>query len=227
MEKRESLNKQKEVKGKQEVEPIQKPSWLSNRAFDVIKLILGICLLPFVYSSTVSFLKQLNNINTTPQTYFWSGIIAFVLTYLFIFEPGWVYDGGHKILEFLFSFVQPLVKVAPYLLPIYLITIFIVYLILVVFIPSSRLINLTMFLFGVSLALHLVFSSKAIRAKKGDILKSNYIFGFSFVYIINLGLLALFLNIIFNNFSFVSFCNDTHFLAGEIFRAIFRQLFKV
>ena len=46
MEKRESLNKQKEVKGKQEVEPIQKPSWLSNRAFDVIKLILGICLLP-------------------------------------------------------------------------------------------------------------------------------------------------------------------------------------
>jgi len=227
MEKRESLNKQKEAKGKQDTAEIRKPSWISNKAFDIIKLILGLCLLPFVYSSTVSFLKQFGYINTTAQDYFFAGVTTFILVHFFIFEPGWIYNSGHKLLEFLFSFVQPLVKVAPYLLPVYLITGFLLYLILVVFIKSSWLLNYTMFLFGLSLALHLVFSSKAIRMKKGDILKSNYIFGFSFIYITNLGILSFILNVIFYKFSFVSFCNDSYSLASGIFKVIFSQLFKV
>jgi hypothetical protein len=84
-----------------------------------------------------------------------------------------------------------------------------------------------MFLLGFSIILHLVFSSKAVRSKKGDILRSNYIFGFSFIYIINLGVLALFLNIIFKDFSFVSFCNSAYSIASGIFRAIFSQFFVV
>lgn len=228
MAKRESLNKGfKEGGESQDMAEARRPSWISNKVFDIIKLILGICLLPLVYSSTNSFLRQLGNVNDAAQSYFWSGVVTFILVYLFIFEPGWVYNRGHRILEFIFSFVQPLVKFAPYLLPVYLITTFLLYLILVVFIKGSQLINYTIFLFGLSLALHLVFSSKGIRTKKGDILKSNYIFGFSFIYITNLGLLAFFLNVIFNNFSFVSFCNDSYYLASNIFKAIFSQLFKV
>ncbi|MBN2831046.1 MAG: hypothetical protein JXL82_02035 [Candidatus Omnitrophica bacterium] len=227
MEKKESLKRSSEQKLKSDTGNTKKPNWISNKAVDIIKLILGICLLPFVYSSTVAFLVQLKCINTSLQNYFWAGVVTFILIYLFVSEPGWLYNFGHKLLEFIFSFFQPLVKVAPYLLPVYTITIFFIYLILAVFIKGSWLINYTMFLFGVSLALHLIFSSKAVRSKKGDILKSNYIFGFSFIYIINLGLFALFLNIIFNNFSFVDFCNDAYSLAGGIFKAVFSQLFKV
>jgi len=206
---------------------IGKPSRISNKAFDIIKLVLGVCLLPFVYSSTAAFLRQIAYIDSSLQDYFWFGVIAFIIAYLFVVESGWVYEKGHKLLEVIFGFFQPLVKVAPYLLPVYTIIIFFVYLILNLFINNSRLINYTMFFFGASLIMHLIFSSKAIRSKKGDLLRSNYIFGFSFIYIINLGIFAFFLNVIFNDFSFVKFCNTAYSIASNIFGVIFSQLFKV
>lgn len=227
MEKKESPKKVDESKLKSETKGASKPSWISNKVFDIIKLVLGICLLPFVYSCTVSFLGQITFIESSLQNYFWSGVITFLLIYLFVWEPVWVYERGHKLLEFVFSFFQPFVKVAPYLLPIYTIVTFIIYLILAAFIKEAWLINYTMFLLGFSIILHLVFSSKAVRSKKGDILKSNYIFGFSFIYIINLGVLALFLNIIFKDFSFVRFCINANSIASGIFQAIFLQFFVV
>ena len=39
-----------------------KPNWISNKVFDIIKLLLGICLLPFVYSCSVAFLNQIANL---------------------------------------------------------------------------------------------------------------------------------------------------------------------
>jgi hypothetical protein len=227
MEKKESPKKASEPKLKGEAKAPSKPSWISNKVFDIIKLVLGICLLPFVYSCTIAFLNQIKLIDSLLQNYFWSGVIFFLLVYLFVWEMSWVYERGHKLLELVFSFFQPFVKVAPYLLPIYTVVIFIVYLILAAFIKNAWLTNYTMFLFGFSIILHLVFSSKAVRFKKGDILKSNYIFGFSFIYIVNLSILALFLNIIFNDFSFVTFCNNAYSKAGDIFQAIFSQFFVV
>lgn len=227
MEKKESPKKVNEPKLKSGTKGAGKPSWISNKIFDIFKLVLGICLLPFVYSCTVVFLNQLTFIDSALQNHFWFGVVTFLLIYLFIWEMGWVYERGHKLLELVFSFFQPFVKVAPYLLPIYTIVIFIIYLILAAFIKEVRLIDYTMFLLGFSIILHLVFSSKAVRSKKGDILKSNYIFGFSFVYIINLSVLALFLNIIFKDFSFVKFCNNTYSIASGIFQVIFSQFFVV
>ena len=227
MGKKEFHKKNSEENLKSDTKAVNKPSWISNKAFDLIKLILGIFFLPFVYSSTRAFLNQFSCVDFLLQNYFWAGIVTFLSVYVFVFEPGWFYNRGHKLLELILSFFQPLVKVAPYLLPVYTIIIFFIYLILAVFIKENWLINYTMFFFGFSLILHLVFSSKAIRLKKGDMLKSNYIFGFSFIYIINLGLVAFFLNVIFNNFSFVSFCNDTYSFAGGIFKVVLSQLFKV
>ncbi len=227
MEKKESPKKISEPKLKPESKGPAKPSWISNKVFDMIKLVLGILLLPLVYSCSVAFLNRITFIDASLQNHFWYGVIAFLLVYLFIWEMGRIYEWGHKLLELVFSFFQPLVKVAPYLLPIYTIVVFLVYLILAPFIKEVWLVNYTIFPFGFSFILHLVFSSKSVRLKKGDILKSNYIFGFAFIYIINLGLLALFLNVIFKDFSFVVFCNEAHSIANGIFQAVFAQFFAV
>ena len=82
-----------------------------------------------------------------------------------------------------------------------------------------------MFFFGFTIALHLVFSAKTIRGKQGDFLKGNYIFGFSFIYIINFGILAFILNTIFKEFSFVTFSQNSYNISSGIFSSLFRQLF--
>jgi len=103
----------------------QKFSGLGKKSFGIIKFILGICLLPFVYSSSIAFLKEFGLIEKLLKDYFWQGIVTFILIYLFVWEPAKVYTKGQKLLEIIFSFFRPLVRIAPYLLPVYAIIIFI------------------------------------------------------------------------------------------------------
>ena len=118
-----------------------------------------------------------------------------------------------------------MVNVAPFLLPIYTILFFMIYGLLALGIKSGWLIEYTLFLIGFSSILHLTFSAKAIRTKKGDFLKANYIFGFSFIFILNIVLLALGFSFIFKEFSFVNFCNISFNIFRNIFLAAFKQLF--
>lgn len=200
-------------------------SALSYKAFAVIKFILGILLLPFVYSSSVAFLAEFGLIERSLQGYFWAGVVSFLAIYLFVWEPVKIYTRGQRILEIIFRFFAPLVRVAPYLLPIYFILIASCYFLLSLIVKSVELINYFNFFFGFSVIFHLVFSAKSIRSKQGDFLKANHIFGFSFIYIINLMLLGLFLSLIFEKFSFVNFLNYSFLEAKAVFGAVFKQFF--
>ncbi len=196
-----------------------------SRSFGIIKLALGVCLLPLVYSVTRAFLNESLTLDKALGTYFSSGIISFLIIYLFVYELAAVYARGQKILEALFRFFAPLVKVAPYLLPIYTILLLLLFPLYTLFDKSVLAFKVFMFLCGFSISLHLVFSAKSLRSKQGDFLKSNYIFGFSFIYIINIAILALGFSLFFPKYSFVNFCNQTFELAQDIFTAVFRQLF--
>ena len=203
----------------------EKISGVSSRAFGIIKFILGVCLLPFVYSSSASFLSEFNLIEKSLQACFWTGVISLLIVYLFVLEPAIIYTKGQKLLELFFSFFKPLVKVAPYLLPIYTILLFILYWPFSLISQSPAVIKVFIFIFGFSIAFHLIYSAKTMRSKQGDFLKSNYIFGFSFIYILNLMLLAMCLNCIFKEFSFVNFFNTSFQIAKGILSAVFKQLF--
>ena len=202
-----------------------KISGLSSKVFGIIKFILAIIILPLVYSSVVAFINEFVQIDKSIQQIFYNGITSFLVIYLFIWEPVVIYNKGHKLLEIMFSFFKPMVNVAPFLLPIYTILFFMAYGLLALGVKSDWLIKYTLFLIGFSSILHLTFSAKAIRSKKGDFLKANYIFGFSFIFILNLALLALGFSFIFKEFSFVNFCNISFTIFRNIFLAVFKQLF--
>jgi len=197
----------------------------SSKAFAIIKFILGICLLPFVYTATTAFLSEFSQVESSLQSYFWYGISSFLVIYLFIWEPMVIYTKGQRILELIFTFVRPLVRVAPFLLPIYFIILMIIYGFASFFNPSADVRNFFVFLFGFSMAFHLVFSAKSLRTKQEDFLKANYIFGFSFLYLVNLMLLAFLFSFIFEKFSFVHACNLSYQSANNIFSSAFSQLF--
>lgn len=193
--------------------------------FGATKFLLGIFLLPFVYSSSVCFLNEFSQVSPLYQYYFWSGAVTLLILHLLIWEPEKIYTRGHRILEWLFSFFKPLVSVAPYLLPIYTIVLFIIYIPADFIFKTQNLLPVFIFLFGFSITLHLVFSAKTLRAKKDDFLKGNYIFGFSLVYILNVVILSFFFSLLFDRFSLINFSNQTYHIARGIFSAVFRQLF--
>lgn len=191
----------------------------------VLKFLLGISLLPFVYSASVAFLNQLRSIDHSFQTDFWAGVITLLLVHLFLWEPAFVYARGQKMLGTAFNFFKPLVKVAPSLLPVYTIIVFIVYGIVSLMNKSEWPPRYALFLAGFSSALHLVYSARSVRSRKSDFLKANYIFSFSFIYVTNLVLLSFFLSLGFKAFSFPQFFNSGFQEARQIFEAVFRQIF--
>lgn len=191
----------------------------------LLKFAVGICLLPIVYGVSVCFTRELIKLEPVVIHSFIWGIAGFLVVYLFIWEPVVLYKKGQRILEVLFRFFAPLVKVAPFVLPIYTILIFLIYFILIPFMDTQNLLPVFLFGAGFSLALHLVFSAKTLRSKQGDPLKANYIFGFSWIYILDAFLLALFFNLVFENFSILVFLNSSCRLAKNIYQALFIQMF--
>src|SRR5512137_1634925 len=112
----------------------QAPSGFSGRVRDaggklmsVVKLLCGLTLLAFVYAGSRGFFTKFRLADAGLQTCFWSGIVSFIICYLFIYEPAAVYRKGQNILAFVFKFFAPMVKVAPFLLPIYSIIVFACY----------------------------------------------------------------------------------------------------
>jgi hypothetical protein len=202
-----------------------KVSGLTSKFFGLVKILLALSILPFVYSSCASFLNEFAQVDAHLGQVFWNGVITFLAVYLFIWEPVAIYNRGHKLLEAIFSFFKPMINVAPFLLPIYTILFFIIYGLLSLGIKSSWLIEYVLFAIGFSTILHLTFAAKTIRSKKGDFLKANYIFGFSFIFILNVALVALGFSLIFSKFSFVNFCNISFNIARSIFYSVFKQLF--
>jgi len=191
----------------------------------LLKLLFGICLLPAVYAVTICFSGELLKLEPQVNGPFIWGVVSFILTYFFIWEPAVFFKKGQRILEFMFRFFSPLVKIAPFVLPIYTILLCLAYLIMAKMADTREFLTLFIFGIGFSLALHLVFSAKTLRSKAGDKLRSNYIFGFSWIYILDALLLALFFNLAFENFSFLTFFNSSYQISRSIYLAAFRQLF--
>ncbi|MEW6170756.1 MAG: hypothetical protein AB1472_04295 [Candidatus Omnitrophota bacterium] len=195
-----------------------------DKVLGVIKFIVGILLLPIVIGITFGFYKEISILEKTHLVYFITGIITYLVIHLFVWEPQFLYKKGQHILEILFGFFAPLVKIAPYLLPIYTILSFIIYFILVLFIKSPILLDIFMFLFGFTLILHIKFTSDDLKAKE-SFLKSDYIFGFSLIYILNIILVSLFISVVIKEFSIPNFFKESFQLTKSIISYIFSQLF--
>jgi hypothetical protein len=196
-----------------------------SRVLAVLKFILGLCLLVFVYSSTLAFLREIKALDYDLRDAFWAGIGTFLVVYLFVLELSKVYMKGQKLLALLFKFVAPLVRVAPYVLPIYTLIIFALYPLFALFIKSKAVLNYFIFLGSFSMSLHLVYSAKSLRTRQGDFLKANYIFGFSLIFILNVLLMAGCLSMIVEKFSFVNFFDAASQSTQKIIQAVFKQIF--
>jgi len=195
------------------------------KPLSILKFILGLILLPLVYSASGSFLIESSQVRFYSQAYFWSGVGVLLAIHLFICELDEVYLKGQKIVEAIFWLLKPLVRVAPFVLPIYLILAALVYGVIVLWSGSTGVKNVFVFIFGFTGTLHLVYSAKAMRSREDDFLKANYIFGFSAVYILNIVLLAFLFSLIFTRFSFADFFNSSYRSAVDILFGLFSQLF--
>ncbi|MGE5307539.1 MAG: hypothetical protein ACM3OC_00450 [Deltaproteobacteria bacterium] len=198
---------------------------LAHKSLAILKLLLGLTFLAFVYAGSRGFFTKFKLADPTLQTCFWSGIVAFLITYLFIYEPAVVYNKGQKILAFIFKFFAPLVKVCPFILPIYAILVFASYPLLRFWFTPRDAAGIVVFLGGFSWALHIIFSAKTLRSRQNDWLKANYAFSFTLIYILDLLFIAFMLSLLVDKFSFVGFFQGSFEAARDLWMTVTKQIF--
>ena len=197
----------------------------SKKALTVLKFLIILFLLPWVYSFSSAFIIEAQIIKKPFLDSFLWGVVSFVIIYLFFYAPTAIYKKQQLVTEATFRFISPLVKFAPFLLPIYSIGLFALYCLISLFIKSSLTLLYFMFLIGFSFIFHLVFTAKILHSRKGDFLMINYLFSFGFIYIINIVILALIFSILFEPFSWFNFAKGAFEISKYIFRSVFTQLF--
>jgi len=198
---------------------------LNKNIVSILKLICAIVFVPIVIFSSISFFRQMHSVDREIYEYFTSGMFAYLILHLFIYEPNVVFQKGQGMVSGVFRFFSPLVKVASFVLPIYTIFILIIFAIIKLFYKDVNITKQLVFLIGFTLTLHMVFCARTLKTKTEDVLRANYFFAIQLIYIINLFIVAFSLSYFLEGFSFLDFYNYTFSQAVNIYNAVFSQLF--
>jgi len=199
---------------------------LASKIVGTIKFLFFLLLIPLVAGMTVGFIDQVTSLEGEGYAdYFVLGILAYLIMHFFVYELEVVYNYGKQLVADMFRFFEPLVTMAPLVLPIYTIILLVIYYFLK-FIPTKyELGPYFLFFTSFTFSMHLVFTARDLRASDENPVKPNYLFSMAFVYFVNIALIALLLHLTFAGFSFVSFFQKTSQVSAHIYRTSFNQLF--
>lgn len=180
-------------------------SGVTGHLVDIIKLAVGVCLVPALFAAAAAFSAELGSLEQALRMDFWAGVAAFLVLFLFIGEPAALYTRGQRIVAGVFSFFKPLSRIAPAFVPFYTVLIFVIYALVSLGVESVWLQRYLLFLSGFSVSLHMVFLSRQERSRKYDFLKSRYVFICVLAFSVNIILLAGLFSLAFDTFSFAGF----------------------
>ena len=197
-----------------------------NKLISILKLLIAILLLPVVVGTSFALAKEMNLSERFLVSSFLWGVFSFLLLYHLIWESEIVYKKGQRIVEVIFKFFSPLVKVASFCLPIYALLILITYWLLSALIPGLKnLVNYFIFFVSFSLTMHIVFTAESLKSRQSDFLKANYFFAMELIYLLNICLIAGLFNLALEGFSFLDFFRASCQNTQNIFLPVFNQLF--
>lgn len=194
--------------------------------FSLFKFILSIFLLPLIIGLTISFSHELINQHRYIIYNFVFAIVAYLILHIFIYEPVSFYNLGRKIIDGIFGFFAPLKTFLHNCLPFYSTLLFILYFILKPTLGYENIIGYAVFLISFTAVMHLVLTAAYLKEEPSGILKGNYFFSLSSVYLFEIIIISGYLKLMFrDNFSFLNFLKDGYGFFIDTHAGILKQLF--
>jgi hypothetical protein len=218
----------------------------------IFKFILGILFIPFCFGGSIGLYRQITNIPapSTSQFSFLLGVVLYTLIHIFIYKPQRIYTFGHEIIHALLSWISGgkvksikvskeggevktdkvnfITLIGPYIIPLYPLLFSLVFFVLN---ASYRLddayFRIFLFVMGFSLSMHILMTAEVLRKIQPDLIKAGYLFSITFIYLINIIIIAFVLSRIFEAFYFKDFIISSYEFTRDIFLRIYYQLFSV
>lgn len=205
---------------------LSKTSGIQSKFISVLKFVIFVLILPVALGNTYGFLNTLSNLGKAQINAFWLGAFIFFLIDLAVYKLAFVYKKGQRIVAVIFHFFSPLVRFAPYVLPIYTILILFLSIIIGFLGDISIYQKILLFLTGFSIVLHFVYTLDALRIRQVDFLRASHFFAILLIYLFNVAILAITLDRILPGLLFFSeYFRNSYFSCRDIYAGIMNQLF--
>ena len=114
----------------------------------LMKFFLAVLLLPIVIAAFIAFENHLGMYPTSHGEFFRWGIMAFLVTFLFLYQFWGVYEFGQRNMQNLLSFLSPLDRIVSRLVPFYLTIILLLFYATKTFLGVSKVSPYYMFFVG-------------------------------------------------------------------------------
>lgn len=215
----------------------------------VIRFIFSVLLIPACVAFTITFYNGVIDIRGMSQSglIFILGALSYSILHLILFKLDFLYVLGHEAAHAIATFFSGgkvlgmkvsakegsvkttspnfFVMLAPYLVPVYVVILALVYFILSFFMDVSRLSGYFMFFIGFTLMFHLAYTAESIREKQSDLMKTGYFFSISFIYIVNIVIAYFIISLLFPKLLFFDFISASFEKSKQFYYSFWRQLF--
>ena len=199
----------------------------------LLKIIAGILLLPVCAGVSQAFYNLLLSIQGVDQTglFFLAGAAAYSVFYFSSLKFNFLYVLGHETTHAVLALLcggkvkafrvsgkggsvsttksNVVISLGPYFLPIY--TVFFS----LAFFLCGRFMSATydytgafIFALGFSIAFHFLMTWDSLRVEQPDLVANGYLFSLTFIYLVNLIILAMLLGLLFNKAGIATFFTD-------------------
>lgn len=170
----------------------------------IIKLVVFVILLPVIIAVITGFQKELAAVVRGGDAFWW-GVIAYTIAHLFIFTPQALYRFWQGVFMEICSFSGVAANMLVLAVPIITTILLLVYFLVAVIFNQTWGQESLIFFTGFTMALHVILSAQELYDEDESKLKGHYLFNISLVFIVNVFLVVLLLDLIFKKFGFLGF----------------------
>jgi hypothetical protein len=189
------------------------------------KIFLFALFLPLIIAVTLSFQTHLLGLPVEKEVWLLWGAGSYVLANFFLYNFKDVYLWGQGLTAKIFSFFQPAVTVASLVVPIYTVSIIIIYVVLMIMGKAYFYEKIFLFLVGFTLAMNLIMAAHQMHEEDKGPLKAQYFIGFSALYFVSLCLMALLLAWVIPEFSLIAFGKSLVYHTTHLYKEAYRLFF--
>ncbi|NLE64823.1 MAG: hypothetical protein GX606_02770 [Elusimicrobia bacterium] len=191
----------------------------------LLKVLIAALVAPLIYASTVAFGREVATLSGSVRLALAQGVLIYVFLKFFVYDFAHVYKFGQGLVTGLFQFLKPLVNVAPYLVPVYTMIALIVFAVLNATGKMGEWHGIFYALIAGTFAMHLILTAQDLYTKDTTPGKPTYFFGMGLVYIFDVFVLALIMNVTLPGFDFVRFFKILGGTCLGIYKVVLTQLF--
>jgi hypothetical protein len=216
----------------------------------VLKLLLGIFIIPVCIGVSLGLYEQLSRIKAISyyhQKYFVLGIVAYLVVHAVIFKPSYLYIFSHEFMHAIATWISGgkvtsfkvsskggsvavtknnlFIALAPYFFPFYTIVVTLIFFTAKFFLKDSINYNPFLFAIGFALAFHIILTVDFLKIRQTDLMHAGYLFSICLIYIVNLIIIGLIFSLLFGGVTFKELLMDTYFKSKDIYAGAYRQLF--